>query len=117
LEHILNVADDTLDVVSDKKRGLVSKKLGPFHQVKMSKYLFMQSYETNTLPASFNNMFKHNSDIHPHIQTRQSSNIYTSTPKNNFIANLPNFLIPKLWNKWTSRLHLTKSKCCIKTQI
>jgi hypothetical protein len=79
--------------------------------------LFMQSYETNTLPASFNNMFKHNSDIHPHIQTRQSSNIYTSTPKNNFIANLPNFLIPKLWNKWTSRLHLTKSKCCIKTQM
>ena len=79
--------------------------------------LFMQSYETNTLPASFDNMFKHNSDIHPHIHTRQSSNIYINTPKNNFIQNLPNFLIPKMWNKWVGRLNLAKSKYNIKSQM
>ena len=31
--------------------------------------IFMTNYERNTLPASFNNMYTHNFDIHPHIRT------------------------------------------------
>ncbi|PCJ63718.1 MAG: hypothetical protein COA58_15355 [Bacteroidetes bacterium] len=49
LEHILNVADDTLDVASDKKRGIVSTNLGPFHQLKMGKHLVIQIIRTIAL--------------------------------------------------------------------
>ena len=79
--------------------------------------LFMSKYEANTLPASFTNMFTHNFDIHPHIHTRQSSNIYTNKPKNKFVENLPNFAIPKLWNKWIKKLDLNNSTGRIKTQM
>lgn len=39
LEHILNVADDTLDTASDKRKNLISKSLGPFHRFTMLKHV------------------------------------------------------------------------------
>jgi|TARA_B110000902_G_scaffold207767_2_gene236895 hypothetical protein len=38
-EHVLNVADDTLDTPSDKSINLISDALGPFHRLKMFKHL------------------------------------------------------------------------------
>ena len=46
LEHILNVADDTLDVSSDKIRGLINRKMQPFHQLRMAHHLMTQVVKT-----------------------------------------------------------------------
>lgn len=46
LEHILNVADDTLDTTADKRKNLISSNLGPFHRWKMLKHLTIQMMKT-----------------------------------------------------------------------
>ena len=51
------------------------------------------------------------------MRTRRSSNIYTDIPKNKFVENLPNFIIPKLWNKWMVKLDVYKTKHSIKVQM
>jgi len=62
--------------------------------------IFVYVYETNKFPMPFKNMFRHNYDIRPQMHTRRASNIYTDISRNKFVENLPNFIIPKLWNKW-----------------
>lgn len=46
LEHILNVADDTLDIASDKRNNLISKSLGPSHRSTMFFHLVFQILQT-----------------------------------------------------------------------
>jgi len=43
--------------------------------------LFLHKYEKIILPTSFQNVLRHNYDIHPYMRTRRSSNIYTDIPK------------------------------------
>ena len=74
--------------------------------------IFMTNYERNTLPASFNNMYTHNFDNHPHIHT---SNIYLNRQKKQFGENLPTFALPKIWNRWIKQINL--SNCTGKMNI
>jgi len=46
LEHILNLADDTLDVATDKKSNRISADLGSFHRIKIVKQLTVQVLKT-----------------------------------------------------------------------
>ena len=46
--------------------------------------LFMDGYKTDTLPTSFKARFRHSCDLHPHMYTRQVSNIYIDIPKTNW---------------------------------
>jgi len=66
---------------------------------------------------SYKSMFRHNYDIHPQMPTMRASNIYTDIPRNKFVENLPNFIIPKLWNKWMEILDVHKSKHSIRGQM
>lgn len=45
-EHVLNVADDTLDTTSDKNSMIISDALGYFHRLKMFKHLLNQVLKT-----------------------------------------------------------------------
>lgn len=79
--------------------------------------LFMIKFEKNQLPQSFNNMYLHNREMHPNRITRQSNQIYINMPRNNFIASLPTFTIPHIWNKWTVKLDLSNSTRILKKFI
>ena len=79
--------------------------------------LFMIRFEKKLLPLSFNNMFLHNREIHPNRITRQSNHIYIKMPRNNFVANLPSYRIPKIFNTWAEKLNLTKSNTILKNTI
>jgi hypothetical protein len=46
LEHILNVADDALDVSADRQAKLISAALGPFHRLKMLIHLAVHTLKT-----------------------------------------------------------------------
>jgi len=74
-------------------------------------------YETNEVAMSFKNMFRPNYDLHPHIHARRATDIYTDIPRNKFVDNLPNFINPKLWNKWTEIVDVHKSKYSIRGQM
>ena len=78
---------------------------------------FMVDYEKKNLPDSFANFFTHNRDIHPNRVTRQSNQIYITRPRSNFIANLPSFTIPNIWNSWSGEIDTNKSTNTIKTHI
>jgi hypothetical protein len=45
-EHLLNLADDTLDAGSDRRKGLVNHRLGLFHGMYMAFALFIQLIKT-----------------------------------------------------------------------
>lgn len=45
-EHILNLADDTIDVSSDRRRGLINKQIGKIHQPILVVYLITQLANT-----------------------------------------------------------------------
>lgn len=49
LEHILNLADDALDVKSDMRQGLINPELGPLHQLKMHYRVIKQIIKTIVL--------------------------------------------------------------------
>ena len=79
--------------------------------------LFMFDYETKRLPKSFDNLFVHNFEIQNNIITRHSNDIYIYKPKTNFVANLPYFMIPVIWNKLRNNIDLSKSKETTKSKI
>ncbi len=65
------------------------------HQVCM----FMCDYEQNRLPRSFENIFRHNSDIHITYNTRNSHLFYIEKSHSNFTSQLPLYNFPKIWNR------------------
>ena len=79
--------------------------------------LFMIQFEKKQLPISFNTIFQHNRERHPERPTRQSNQIYIKMPRNTFIASLPSFTIPQIWNKWLKTIDLTKSNRVLKYNI
>lgn len=46
LEHILNLADDTLDVTTDKRNNRISATLGPLHRIRILKQVTLQILKT-----------------------------------------------------------------------
>ena len=77
-----------------------SKILKLFDLFEYQSALFMYDYLHNSLPESFDNMFIKNTPLPNSRTTSQSTLLHIATSRSNFAYRLPNFTLPKLWNKW-----------------
>ena len=76
-------------------------KLRDLHEYEVAR--FMHKFSTNSLPKSFHQTFKLNSEMRVMTRvTRQSNLLHIPFAKSKFVLDLPKYSFPKTWNKWST---------------
>ena len=66
--------------------------------------IFMFDYTRKKLPSSFDSVFPYNCEIQNLRYTRQSRLLHIPRCESNFASKLPLYMLPSIWNKWSSHL-------------
>ena len=92
------------DVLINVLRGLFSK----LH------YVYEDDYMSGNLPCSFVGAFPLNQDLQQAHTTRQSDLLYIPRYSSKYAQKLPEYLLPKIWNKWARSVPQNSSRNIIK---
>ena len=63
-------------------------------------YFFVNDFLSDKLPASFENVFRLNSDVQSAYKTRQSNLVHSGRCDSVFSSKLPLYNFPCVWNKY-----------------
>ena len=96
-----------------KKNSIL--KLGDLYELNVT--LFMHDFCNNLLPKSFCSTFKYNYEIHNIHTTRQSNLLHIFKCFSKFSSQLPLYIFPKIWNKWSTVCNLSASKSTAKLHL
>lgn len=66
--------------------------------IEQQAYNFMHSFHYQTLPDSFENYFKRNSELRNYVNLRDDNDLYIYQTKYKFLDKFPFQYFPKLWN-------------------
>ena len=79
--------------------------------------IFMFDYINNTLPVSFNGLFRYVHEARENYATRQSNHFIIKRGVSNFYEKLPIFNIPLIWNDLSPNLDLVMNRRRFKKDI
>ena len=89
-----------------KKQGIL--KLNDLFEYQS--ILFMYDYMSGNLPRSFVGTFPLNQDLQQAHTTRQSDLLYIPRCSSKYAKKIPEYLLPKIWNKWARSVPQNSSR-------
>ena len=92
-----------------KKQGIL--KLNDLFEYQS--ILFMYDYMSGNLPRSFVGTFPLNQDLQQ-VHTTRQSDLYIPRYSSKYAQKLPEYLLPKIWNKWARSVPQNSSRNIIK---